>query len=132
MTNKFVDTNVLVYAALSDEKRSATALSLMAAGGVISVQVLNEFTDVMRRKLKMSWQETRAGLALAKTILTVMPLTVEVQAHAVDLASRHNFRIFDATILASALAADCDALYSEDMHHGLVVENRLTIVNPFA
>jgi len=131
MTNKFVDTNVLVYFALGNDPRSSKAQSLIAEGGVISVQVLNEFADVMRRKLKMSWDEVATGLGFAKSILDVTPITVDVQDHAVRLAARYDLRIYDANILASALAADCDTLYSEDMHAGLLVESRLTIVNPF-
>lgn len=132
MTNKFVDTNVLVYFALGNDPRSSKAQSLIAEGGVISVQVLSEFADVMRRKLKMSWDEVATGLGFAKSILDVTPITVDVQDHAVRLAARYDLRIYDANILASALAADCDTLYSEDMHSGLLVESRLTIVNPFA
>ena len=59
----FLDTNVLVYAALSDDPRCPIAERLLTAGGTISVQVLNEFANVLRTKLRRTWQDTEAALA---------------------------------------------------------------------
>ena len=39
---------------------------------------------------------------------------------------------YDSALLASALLADCDTFFSEDMQNGLVIEDQLTICNPFA
>lgn len=132
MRTSFIDTNILVYFAISDSGKSARAEAVIADGGLISVQVLNEFADVMRRKMRLGWDETRLALDLAKHLLSVVPITVDTHDRAINLASRYNLRIYDGLILASALEQGCDTLYTEDMHHGLIVEGRLRLVNPFA
>ncbi len=53
----FFDTNVLIYAVAHDDPRSRQAEELLALGGVLSVQILNEFASVARRKILMSWSD---------------------------------------------------------------------------
>ncbi|RYG10229.1 MAG: PIN domain-containing protein [Burkholderiales bacterium] len=127
----FLDTNVLVYFAIQGSPRSHRAAELVETGGTINVQVLNEFTNVARGKMRMTWEETIETLQFLRELLEVEPLTVEVHERALMLAERHNFQIYDAMIVAAAIEAGCSTLYSEDMHHGLLLEGRLRIVNPF-
>jgi predicted nucleic acid-binding protein len=107
------------------------AEAAVAAGGTISVQVLNELANVARRKMRMSWQDTHAFLSTVRGLLTVHPLTVEIHKTGLALAERYNLVIYDAMIAASALNADCDTLWSEDIQHGMVLDGRLRIANPF-
>jgi predicted nucleic acid-binding protein len=95
------------------------------------VQVLNELANVARRKMRMSWEETHTLLSLLRGLLNVHPLAVEIHETGLTLAERYNLAIYDAMIAASALAADCDTLWSEDMQHGMVLDGRLRVVNPF-
>ena len=112
-------------------RRRPTAPKLLSSGGgAISVQVLNELANVARRKM-MSWQDTHAFLSLLLGLLTVHPLDVETHETGLALAERYNLSLYDAMIAASALHADCDTLWSEDMQHGMVLDDRLRIVNPF-
>ena len=127
----FFDTNVLVYFGEQGTIKSAKSGALLVAGGLVSVQVLNEFANVARRKNKLGWDQIGETLELIRELVDVVPLTVETHDAALRLASRHNFHFYDSLVVASALLSGCDTLYSEDMHAGLVVENRLTIVNPF-
>jgi predicted nucleic acid-binding protein len=128
----FFDTTILVYAVTSDGPRSIVAERLLATGGAISVQVLNEFTAVARRKLKMPWDELTAALEAIRTLCaTPSPLTVQIHEDALALAAKHGFNIYDALIVASAIDAGCTTLYSEDMQHGQRIGS-LTIRNPFA
>ena len=132
MTGSFIDTNVLVYLASGDRTKADRAETLVAdAGATISVQVLNELANVARRKMRLSWTETHAFLSTIRALLPAQPLTLEVHETGLDLAERYGLSIYDAMIAASALHADCDTLWSEDMQHGLTLENRLRIVNPF-
>ena len=131
MSGSFLDTNVLIYAASSDVTKAAKADALIAAGGVISVQVLNEFVNVSQGKLKRPWSETRGYLNAVRHLLKVSPLTIDVHDKAVSLAERYTLHIYDAMIAASALSANCATLYSEDMHDGLLIEGRLRVTNPF-
>jgi predicted nucleic acid-binding protein len=107
------------------------AEKLLTKGGWISVQVLNEFAAVARRKLDMSWQETSEAL-LAIRALCESPTALSIHTHeaGLEIAARYGYSIYDALILAAALEADCDVLYTEDMQNGQVI-GPLTIRNPF-
>jgi predicted nucleic acid-binding protein len=131
MPGRFIDTNVLIYVASTDPAKAERAEEIVGEGGAISVQVLKEFAHVARRKMRMSWGETRALLEILRGLLPVHPLTTEIHETAVRVAERHNLSIYDGMIAASALHADCETLLSEDMQDGLVIEDRLRIVNPF-
>ena len=127
----FVDSNVLIYAFTSD-RRAAAAQVLLQRGCVTSVQGLNEFANVARRKLAMSWDEIRDALAAIRTLCRpIVPLDIETHEAALRIAERHGYAIFDALIVASALRAACDTLWSEDMQHGILIDGRLRIENPF-
>ena len=131
MPGSFFDTNVLVYIASSDPVKADQAEAMVGEGGAISVQVLNELANVARRKMRMSWQDAHAFLSLLRGLLTVHPVTVETHETGLALAERYNLSVYDAMIAASALQAECDTLWSEDMQHGMLLDGRLRIVNPF-
>ena len=131
MPGSFFDTNVLVYLASGDTAKADRAEAILAEGGVISVQVLNELANVARRKMRMAWPDIRAFLAPLRGLLTVEPLTFETHETGLTLAERFNLSTYDAMIAASALQADCDTLWSEDMRHGMALGEGLRIVNPF-
>ena len=128
----FVDTNILVYFSELEERRYPRAAEIVEAGGIVSVQVLNEITNVLRSKSRLDWTSIDVFLRLAQTMLSVTPLTLQTHKTALQLAQRYGVHIYDANILAAALLAGCDTLYSEDMQNGLLVEGRLRVVNPFA
>ena len=127
----FIDSNVLLYLLSADTVKADVAESVVAGGGVISVQVLNEVTNVIRRKLDMSWDETIEVLGLVRSLCPVEPLTVETHEHGLRIAQRYGLAVYDAMIVAAALLAGCETLYSEDMHNGLAIDRRLRIRNPF-
>ena len=131
MRASFFDSTVLVYIASGDAAKADQAEAAVAAGGAISVQVLNEITNVARRKMKMSWADTHTFLDTLRGLLTVYPLTVEVHETGLRLAQRYGFSLYDAMVAASALDAGCDTLWSEDMQHGMALDEGLRIVNPF-
>lgn len=131
MPASFFDTNVLVYIASGDATKADRAEAAVAAGGAISVQVLNELANVARRKMRMSWAETRAFLDLLRSLFAVHPLTVAIHETGLELAERYGLSPYDAMIAASALHAGCDTLWSEDMQHGMTLDGGLRIANPF-
>lgn len=131
MPGSFIDTNVLVHFASGDPAKADAAERILAAGGRISVQVLNEVTNVARRKMRMSWEETHALLSMLRALLAVEPVTVETHETGLRLAERYGLSTYDAMIAASALLADCDILWSEDMQDGMALERGLRIRNPF-
>jgi predicted nucleic acid-binding protein len=131
MPASFLDTNVLVCVASSDALKAEQAETIIAGGGAISVQVLNELTNIARRKMRMSWSEIHRFLSTLRSLLTVYPTTLETHETGLELAERYGLSTYDAMIVASALSAGCDTLWSEDMQHGMVIDERLRIANPF-
>jgi predicted nucleic acid-binding protein len=128
----FFDTNVLIYGMGTMDPRSRRAEQLLSEGGVVSVQILNEFSDVARRKIRMSWDEVKQALRVIQFFCpSPAPITVDTHEHALIIAERHDIRIYDALILASALATKCTTLYTEDLQDGQVIDKTLTIRNPF-
>jgi predicted nucleic acid-binding protein len=108
-----------------------TARQIVSQGGIVSVQVLNEFVQVCRRKARMDWDEIVAALGAIESLCgRAVPLTMEIHRSAVELSRRYGFQIYDALILAAAQQAGCATVYSEDMQHGQQV-GALKIVNPF-
>jgi len=117
--------------ASADRLKAGRAERIVGRGGAISVQVLNEVTNVARRKMRLSWPDTHAFLSLLRGLLSVHPMTLETHETGLMLAERHDLSTWDAMIAAAALHADCDTLWSEDMQDGLSLDGRLRIVNPF-
>lgn len=127
----FFDTNVLLHLLSADDGKADRAEAVMAGGGVISVQVLNEFAAVSARKLQMTWAEIVDVLTQVRALCRVVPLTTETHDAALRLAARRQLSVYDACIVASALEAGCSILYSQDMQHGQFFDKRLKVVDPF-
>jgi predicted nucleic acid-binding protein len=128
----FFDTNLLVYVVGQKDKRTDTAEALLAGGGAISVQVLNELANVSRKKLRMSWEDIDEALAAIRVLCpSPLPLTIDTHDAGRRIAAKYGFSMFDSLIVASALEAECGALYSEDLQDGQVIEGRVTVRNPF-
>jgi predicted nucleic acid-binding protein len=98
---------------------------------VISSQVISEYLNVMRKKFKMQKLELMQLCSLWLEKCSVQPVILSTIKLAQDLVGKYDFQIFDGIIIAAALEADCDILYSEDMQDGQIIENMLKIVNPF-
>jgi predicted nucleic acid-binding protein len=128
----FFDTNVLVYAFATDDERATIAEGLLARGGTIGVQNLNEFVNVAVRKLAMPWKEVLEALNVIRVLCpSPVPLTVQTHDAALRISGRYGYHIYDSLVIAAALEARCATLYSEDLKDGQVMDG-LTIRNPFA
>ena len=128
----FVDTNVLLYLLSSDADKANRAEELLALHIVVSVQVLNEFANVARRKHSLSWQQLAQALEGIRHFADVRPLDLSTHERGLALAERYQLGLYDALIAAAALEAGCDTLWSEDFQAGQVLDGRLMINNPFA
>ena len=130
MSKAFIDSNVILYLLSHDVAKADKAESILQAGGVISVQVLNEVVSVCQRKLKMPWNEIDAVLQAVKASVQVVPLTEATHELAVQICKRYQLSFYDAHICSAALVAGSTVLLSEDMQDGMVVD-ALVINNPF-
>jgi predicted nucleic acid-binding protein len=131
MPASFFDTNVLLYIASGEPVKAERSEALIGAGGTISSQVLSEIANVARRKMRMSWDEAETFLFSLRGLLSIEPVTIETHERGLALARRYGLPIYDAMIAASALSADCDTLWSEDMRDTLLIDGRLRVSNPF-
>ncbi|WP_349368298.1 PIN domain-containing protein [Salinarimonas sp.] len=126
----FFDTNLILYL-LDEGPKADIAERVLQAGGVVSVQVLNEVLANSRRKAGMSWEEAGLFLSGIRRLCTVVDLTEEIHDVGRALGQRYGFSVYDAMIVSAALVSGCTELHTEDMHDGLLVEDVLRIVNPF-
>ncbi len=131
MPASFFDSNVLLYIASGDSDKADKAEKVLAQGGSISVQVLNEIANVARRKMRLGWSETHEFLSLVRGLLIVHPVTVETHEDGLALAERYGLSTYDAMIASAAMRAECETLWSEDMQHGMLLDGRLRVVDPF-
>ena len=116
----FFDTNVLLYLLSNDAAKADRAEALLATGGVVSVQVLNEFASVASRKLMMTIPEVREILSTVRSVCVVKSVDVETHDLGLELAERYGFSIYDGLIVAAAVRAGCAILYTEDLQRGQV------------
>lgn len=131
MAKVFLDTNIIVYAFSSDVK-ARVARPLLEQGFSTSVQALNEFLNVSRRRLGMSLEATEDTLLTIRLLCDeILPVDLATHDGALQLLRKYNFSIFDALMISSALIAGCDKFLSEDLQDGLKIADRLTIENPF-
>jgi len=131
MARAFLDSNVLVYAFTVDP-RAIRARQLLQDGATISVQNLNEFSNVARRKFGKDWKWLAEALGAIRVLCpSILPITLDTHGEGLQLAERFGFAMLDSLIVASALEGGCDTLWSEDMQHGMVIDGRLRIANPF-
>jgi len=130
VADAFFDTNVLLNLLSADASKADRASELLERGGIISVQVLNEFAAVATRKLHVTIAEIRNILATVRQLCDLAALDLATHDRALDIAEEHHLSIFDALLVASALEAGCTTLWSDNLQHGHRIEH-LTIRNPF-
>jgi predicted nucleic acid-binding protein len=126
----FFDTNVLLYLLSGDAAKADRAEQLLADGGSISVQVLNEFASVAIGKYAIDFTKIREILSAIRVVCSIKPLEVETHELGLELAERYRYSVYDSMILAAALRAGCLTLLSEDFQNGQKIDG-LTIRNPF-
>jgi predicted nucleic acid-binding protein len=129
--DSFFDTSVLLYLLSGDARKADQVEALLARRGVISVQVLNEFTVVALRKVGLPLLDIKEILDTVRAVCTVEPLTATTHERGMEICGRYRFSFYDSVIVAAALIAGAKILYSEDLSHGQVIDRRLRIVNPF-
>lgn len=129
----FCDTNILIYAySASDCDKSAVANRVIFAQPTfISTQVINEFISVCTKKLGLPTALLQSAITELKANFLVVSFSTTTQSYALTLKERYKLQYYDCLIIATALENGCDILYSEDMQHGLVIDNQLKIINPF-
>jgi predicted nucleic acid-binding protein len=131
-TNIALDTNILIYSHdTTDLYKQNIARDLILTFPVVSAQVVSEYMNVLRRIMTIP-KDGLLGLC-AKTLenTRIFPVDVTVIRIAERLVHRYDLQLFDSIIIASSIEAGCEILYSEDMQHDFLIEQKLRIINPF-
>ena len=131
----FLDTNIIIYAFSEDEvEKQSIALRLLDRQNdnvLISKQVVNELANVLLKKFKLSSAQVENALLELDTIVNIVDFDLSTQIKALHIKKKYNLQFYDSLIIATALENRCTTLYSEDMHHDMIIENRLRIIDPF-
>ena len=127
----FLDSNILIYLIDKDEAKKAKVESLLNPQFVISTQVIAENVNACLKKLKLPQEKSFHHGNFLLTHFQVIPVAARFFPIAFELALTYQFSFWDSLIVASALESECEILFSEDMHDGLRVKGKLTILNPF-
>lgn len=131
MPGSFADSNVVLYLASADERKSSISEDVLGTGCTVSVQVLNEIANILRRKHRFTWVEVREFLDKVRIACDVVDMPIATHELALNVAERYDFSIYDSMIVAAALQSGCQTLYSEGMQHGQSIDGLLTIVDPY-
>lgn len=126
----FLDSNILIYLVSNEVSKKARAAMLLSDGGIVSIQVLDEFASVASRKLGRTMPEIRQALAGIRTVCTVARTGIDTHELGLDIAERYKFSVYDSMLIAAALQAECKTFYTEDLQDGQKIEG-MTIRNPF-
>jgi predicted nucleic acid-binding protein len=127
----FFDTNTLLYLLSADTKKADWVSKNIQQSNVISVQVLNEFTSASLRKIKITNTELDEFLDLFSSTFSIRPLDMDTFETGLSVSRQYGYQHYDSMIIAAALQAGCERLYSEDMRHRQIIAKKLQILNPF-
>jgi predicted nucleic acid-binding protein len=133
MTDRvFADTNLFVYAQSQELDKASCAIKIIENSPVISTQVINETISVLTKKYRFTLSEAHEIAESLLDLCEVIPVDEHTIRKAILLAKNYSLSHWDSLIVAAALLANCNVLASEDMQHGQVFDNQLTVINPFA
>ncbi len=127
----FIDTNVLLYLYDLNNEKKRRAKDILKSNQCISTQVLNEFSNISIKKLKLNHDDLSKNLKKIIEKTTVFVFNEDTILDAIDIREKYKFQYYDSLIIATALENKCTILYSEDMQHGQIIERQLKIINPF-
>lgn len=133
MSRHFLDTNIIIYAYSNSELHKADKANvlLFEETSLISLQVINEFSNICLKKLRLDEEAVISAIKEVTSATNVVGFSLSTQLQALQLCHQHSFSYYDALIVATALENGCTTLYSEDMQNNQLIENQLRIVNPF-
>lgn len=129
----FFNTNILIYcySVTEPEKQKVAENIAKTENSIISIQVIQEFSNILNKKFRLDWDEILLAIneVIENYIIVInYPDTVKI---AFKIANRYKYSFYDSLIISAALEANCKILYTEDLHHNQLIENQLRIINPF-
>lgn len=135
----FIDSNIWLYhlmidpianSALESKKRTLAINLINDVNGIVSTQVINEVCSVLKRKAAFTESQIKQVIESFYNRVAVVELNRQILIHATQLRTSYGFSFWDGLIIASALSVNADVIYSEDMQDSLLIEGKITIINP--
>jgi len=129
----FLDSNIWIYYfSNSDKKNIAKELVVKYYDNIIvSTQTLNELYFVLTRKKLKTENDAQEIIYKFINDFEIALIKSDTVKQAIEIKKKYKIQYFDALLLASAIEKNCNVFYSEDMHHKLIIKNKLTIINPY-
>jgi len=127
----FIDSNVIIYSYGKEEKKKNISISLLKSVPYISVQVLNEISNILLKKFQLSIEDIKASIDFLVKICRIKSVLPQTIKRALDLADRYKYSYYDSLIISSALESKCNIIFSEDLSDNQLIDKKLRIVNPF-
>ena len=128
---EFADTNIVVYAVGQDSDKRNKARQILTQGEFVSSQFINETVSVLIRKQGANIVVAHEVADSLLELCEVAPVDATTIREAIRLARRYKLSHWDSLIVAAALLAGCEKLYSQDMQQGQVFDEQLKVINPF-
>ena len=129
--NSFIDTNILIYLLSLDSKKKDIARTFLSNHNLISTQVVNEYCNICLKKFNLSTSDTQETLISITQRVQVCNIDLDTIFLALKIKHKYKYQYYDSLIIASAIENKCSILYSEDLQHNQIVDNKLKILNPF-
>ncbi len=131
----FIDTNILINCYSEEKEKKEISLSIIneyeTKDIVISLQVINEFINVLKKKFSKKHGDIRKALDEMESSLIIWDLSIDLIRDAIRICERYQYSYYDSLIISSAIDSGCKILYSEDMQHNQLIDGKLRILNPF-
>ena len=130
----FIDTNIIIYCYSNSEmEKRIICQKLFETYSELNIskQVINEMTNILFKKFKLSSFDIKNTIEQISNIAFTCDFNFDTQIKAIELKDKYNLQYYDALIIATALENHCNIIFSEDMQHNQIIENQLTIINPF-
>jgi predicted nucleic acid-binding protein len=119
-----------ISSTLEIRKRTLAINLINDVNGVASTQVINEVCSVLKRKAAFTEPQIKQVIESFYNRVTVLELDSQILLQASQLRTQYSFSFWDGLIVASALSVNADIIYSEDMQDRLLIEGKITIINP--
>ena len=130
----FLDSNILLYSYSQtelDKNQIANALIFSSRNTLVSNQVVNEVVNILFKKFNLNAVDIENVILEIDNNLDIINFSLTTQIKAIKIKEKYKLQYYDSLIIATALENYCTVLYSEDMQHMQIIENQLTIINPF-
>jgi predicted nucleic acid-binding protein len=127
-----LDSNILIYAfANNNDFRKSIAIDIIAKCNIISIQAVNETSYILLKKFKLPIDQLEQVIQFMKNQFKISSLSANILDQTISIYNKYHFSFWDSMMIAAALENHCSIIFTEDLSHDQLIENRLRIVNPF-